>query len=160
MKMKKCETPFGYAIFCDEVRIENTGKQIYIGVYNYEMVIPTGFPVRLRSLAVIANLAERPNESRDDVKFIVSYSGIDKPIAETIVPRADLDALPAPQREPEDGDLFDPIMAMTVVFNMVDVNLSGPGRITVAAERGSESIHLARLKVSHSPIPQPVAIPA
>jgi len=157
MTMKKCETPFGYAIFCDDVRFENTGKQIYIGVYTHEMVIPSGFPVRLRSLAIIASLAERPHESKADIKFIVSYTGIEKPLAEITIAREELDKFPPPERESDDEGPHDPIMGVSAVFNLGDLNLPGPGKITVAAKRDSESIFVGRLKVSQGPIPEMTA---
>ena len=52
--MKSLSHPYLHAIFCDDVRQEVTGKMLYVGVYNGELIAP-GYPLLLPKLAVLAH---------------------------------------------------------------------------------------------------------
>ncbi|WP_319796622.1 DUF6941 family protein [Nitrobacter sp.] len=158
MTPKRCPTPFGYAIFCDEVRFEATGKQIFIGVYNQEMIIAAEFPVQLRLITVVTNFSERPSESKDDITFDVTYTGIEKPVATMMVARSELDKVEPPPPDTSDEYGYDPIMGVGGVLSIADLNLPAPGKLTVVATRGEDRVILGRLRISKGPVPPPLVL--
>ena len=147
MTVLKASTPNGLTIFCDEIRTENNGKQIYIGIYKAEMLLGPSFPARLPSFSVIILYRERPGESSHPVRFAVFVPGAEEPAFEAHVDRAQLDSIPLPT----DEDADDPVLELTLAANFRDFVLQEAGRIKVRAFRGDEEIRLGTLQVRLHP---------
>jgi hypothetical protein len=58
-KLVDSPSVFGSTVFCDDTRIEATGKLIHIGVYQGAMSIHVPFPVRLPTFSFAISLAQR-----------------------------------------------------------------------------------------------------
>ncbi len=52
--MRPLSHPYLHATFCDDVRQEVTGKMLYVGVYNGEL-IAAAYPILLPKPAVVAH---------------------------------------------------------------------------------------------------------
>jgi hypothetical protein len=50
---------FGSTVFCDDTRVEMTGKLIHVGVYQGAMSIHVPFPVRLPTFSFAISLSQR-----------------------------------------------------------------------------------------------------
>ena len=158
MSVVSTSTPNGFSIFCDDVRVEGNGKQIYIGVYLGEMLLTTptaSFPIRLPSLHVIVNYRERKGDSDKPVRLCILIPGQDEPLVQTEIPREHLDSIPLPTG----SDIDDPMVLVSFIFAMRDVVLTQEGRIKVRAYLGDDEVRLGSLKVSLVPPPSTVAAP-
>lgn len=86
--------PGGTAIFCDDVRIENTGKHLYLGVYLGQMVISPSFPAMLPTFAVVFRYRERAAEERRPLKFLIYVPGQSDPAFQTELSTEQIDSFP------------------------------------------------------------------
>ncbi len=136
-------TPGGYSIFCDDIRHENNGKQILIGLYNADMLIDA-FPILLPTFQVLIRYQERPGESSLPVKFVItSPHPTDEKIFEAEVPRENFEKVLIPS----DNNLDDPFVSLNLHASFAGFVLAGPGRIKVRAYRGDDEIRLGALRV-------------
>lgn len=142
----KPETPFGYTIFCDDVRQEIRQKLIYIGVYTGDMVVAGEFPVTLPRLCMIATYCQRPTDERRPVKIKVlapTGSG-DEVVVEGDLPSEGWNI-------PIDRDAEDPIVTATTNIVLEPFTIAIPGTIKVRAYYGDEEIKLGSLQVRKIP---------
>ena len=58
-------TPFGYTIFCDDVRNEINGKVTLVGVYAGDVIVLGTLPVTLPKLGLSVNYHEKLGESEE-----------------------------------------------------------------------------------------------
>ena len=138
-------TPRGSVLFCDDIRQENNGKAIYIGIYTNGMLLGVPPPAALPSFAIAITYVERPNETTDPVRIIVEtpWDEPQSPVAVIDFPVDDFRATPVP------ADVDDPQMTGTVFFRS-----QGPfvvqqlGAITVYAEVGNRRYRLGRLPIT------------
>jgi hypothetical protein len=135
-------TPGGYSIFCDDIRQENNGKQILIGLYTGDMLIDA-FPIQLPTFQVLIRYQERPDESILPVKFvIIAPHPTDEKIFETEVPREAFEKVLVP------SDSFDdPFVSLNLHASFAGFVLARPGLIKVRAYRGDDEIRLGTLRV-------------
>ena len=66
---------FGSTIFCDDTRMEATGKLIHIGVYQGVMSIHVPFPVRLPTFSFAISLSQRVNIFNPKVTYRIFLPG-------------------------------------------------------------------------------------
>jgi hypothetical protein len=140
-------SPTGYAIFCDEVRREDNGKHIHLGVYVGEMVINApSFPVRLPRLSVVINYYETVGESTEPVRFAVFLPGEQAPAGEFTInkPEGPIPPPPAPEEGEQPGE---PLFHVAIVLDIQDPVFKQEGRIRVRAFRGDDEIRLGTLTV-------------
>ena len=62
-----------YTVLCDQIRIENTGKFILVGVYTPDVTVPT-IPFGLATLAFL-NCFETDEAGTWDISFQLSHHG-------------------------------------------------------------------------------------
>src|SRR5712664_3005049 len=105
MSVVRPQTPSGHSLFCEDVRAEDNGKQILIGVYGSYMLVP-GFPFFLPTFRIIIRYNERRGVSAEPIKFRVTVPGNEEPIFEGEIPRESIEAATPPSPDPE---LDDPI---------------------------------------------------
>ena len=154
MSVIQRSSPGGYAMFCDEVRREDNGKFIHLGVYLEEMVITApAFPVRLPRLSVVVNYYERVGESNDPVRFVVFLPGEEAPAGEFELTKPE-GPIPQPPADSAE-DLGPPLFHMTIVIDIRDPVFKQEGRIRVRALRGDDEIRLGTLGVRLNQIPVP-----
>jgi hypothetical protein len=136
-------TPSGYSLFCDDIRQEDNGKQILIGLYHGDMLVES-FPILLPTFRVLIRYQERINESRLPIKFVVTVpdeAGNDTPVFQADMPRESLDSVPAPS-----DNVDDPFATLNLnaVFSPL---ILYQGRIKVRAYRGDDEIRLGTLRI-------------
>jgi hypothetical protein len=137
-------TPNGYSLFCDDLRQEDNGKQILIGLYSSDMLVNT-FPIQLPNFRVLIVYHERLNESRLPVRIVItapSAPNDDITIFEAELPRESFDQIPPPSDNAED-----PLVSVTLNAGFSGLVLMNPGRIKVRAYRGEDEIRLGTLRV-------------
>jgi hypothetical protein len=66
---------FGSTIFCDDTRMEATGKLIHIGVYQGAMVIHIPFPVHLPTFSFAISLSQKVNIFNPKVTYRIFLPG-------------------------------------------------------------------------------------
>ncbi len=141
-------TPNGYSIFCDDVRMEANGKQIFIGVYGTDILMPS-FPIQLPMLHVVIKYNERPGESTHPVKFVITIPGQEAPVFTAEVPREDLAKAIIPIAP--DDDVDDPIITLNLLAGFPGIIFPQAGRIKVRAYRGDDEIRLGTIRVRLHP---------
>jgi hypothetical protein len=149
-------SPFGYTIFCDDVRQENNGKFLYIGVYTTEMIIYGQPPGLLPTFAAIVHYAERADEQGDDIISLKMFvPGMDQPISELPVDPAAMKSVPLPPPL----EVEDRIIRASIPLKFSPFVIPQEGLIKVRAYRGEDEIRLGTLQVKFQPIPQPESAP-
>jgi hypothetical protein len=124
-------TPYGYTIFCDDIRQEANGKLIYIGVYSAEMIIFGTPPMLLPTFVAATTYRERPGESDAPVKIKMFVPGSDDAAVELDLPVAVMrSAQFAPETEGEDR-----MYAASIPIRAVSLLLKQDGLIKIRAYR-------------------------
>lgn len=136
-------TPRGNVLFCDDIRMENSGKLLFIGVYTGGLVINSDFPVALPTFYAAVSYIERPGESDEPVQIVMrsSWDEPGTPIASADLP---VDEFRKP-RPP--GDLEDPQFMANVHLGLAPFEIKRPGEIIVYAVRGDKEYRLGVLSV-------------
>src|SRR5438445_2168364 len=100
------DEPYGFSVFCDDIRAEVGGKASFIGVYNSIMFMPS-FPAVLPKFGIIIFFNE-PAEmirTRDfTVNINVFLPGQDEPIFTGDIPPVTEEVLAALTKPPEVPD--------------------------------------------------------
>lgn len=145
MKSIAPTTPYGYTIFCDDVRLEASGKSIYIGIYRDSLILNTQLPSVLPKFCLVIHYFERPNESKEPVTVHVYLPDdqVGSPTHTAELPIQDARQNPL---EPETPDA-DPIIGVISHLMFSPLALKSEGRIRVRAYRGDFEIRLGTLGV-------------
>jgi hypothetical protein len=144
-------TPFGSTIICDDVRVENNGKKMYIGVYD-QMYVHADFPVVLPSLYFVVRYAEGLGESEDAVviKVFLPGSNVNNPAIEALFwpagPRSGLGEEKIIQDRPDD-EKRDPMRIGTLPLMLSPAVITQEGEIRIRAYRGEDVIKLGAMQV-------------
>jgi len=151
-------TPFGYTIFCDDIRHELDGKTTLVGIYATDMIFRIPLPAILPKLGFVIKYFERPGESSDPVKIQIFLPGDeqDKPTIEAELPYEEMRARPPPS----DPEAKDPRIGVSLNLGMAPFKVAKEGRIKVQAIRGSEVIRLGSLRVKVAPKDQSEPAPS
>ncbi len=147
--------PWGFTVFCDDVRLEANGKLLYIGVYPGDMVIYGILPALIPSFAALVRYSEKPGESTDRVTIKVFPPGGDDPIVaielDTVMLRSTNLSTDVPNEEQ--------LVSSLVPIRISPMPIEHEGRIRVRAYRGNDEIRLGTLNVRVLP-PNQVSIPS
>jgi hypothetical protein len=145
-------TPYGYTIFCDDLRQEANGKLIYIGAYAAEMIIFGAPPMLLPTFVAAITYRERPGESDVPVKIKMFMPGSDDAAAELDLPVA---VMRSTQFPPEtEGE--DRIYSAFVSIRASPLLVRQGGLIKIRAYRGDDEIRLGALAVKfQAPLSSP-----
>jgi hypothetical protein len=139
-------SPFGYVIFCDDVREEVGGKLTIVGAYGADMVIAAILPVTIAKFAMVVKYFERPGESTEPVRIEVYFPGDEegKPATALDLPVEEIRNMPPPKGyKNEDlriGTTFQVLFPPTV--------FQTEGFVRVQAIRGQDIVRLGRLRVT------------
>ena len=153
-------TPGGYTLFCEDIRKENNGKRIYLGVFTGSMLLTGEFPMAIPSLKIVVTYLERPGESEEPVKIRVFLPGArdgDSATEVEIVPagKRPEPRLNRPSDRPE-NEKNDPIKKWMKDISISPAVFQHAGEIRVRAYRGNDVIKLGALRVGKKPDPKKV----
>ena len=141
----------GFTVFCDEVRQESNGKNIYIGVYNNVIIFPANDPPPIPSLTLLVNLWIDPDVSlNEDLDLRVTVPWADEPAIQMKfdVKKAILDGKKTGMLE--DGQILS--IQIPLVFN--NLKFEKEGLISVRAYASREEFKLGSLMIKFMD-PQP-----
>lgn len=150
MKSARIPTPYGFTIFCDDIRQEASGKFLFIGVYRGSLIVKGAFPALLPTFAVAVSYLERPGESADPVSVSVYLPGEETPVAATSLPVDEFRKQTVPEEDAKELD-GDPIPTMNFNFVFSPLLLTRPGRISVRLTRGDSVYRIGSLKIEAAP---------
>lgn len=144
----KRQSPNGFVIFCDDLRVEAGNKHSLMGIYQDVIRLQGGFPNTLTKLVVSANYMERPGEATTPVDVVVSTPGVegDIEVARFSIPDDWRDMI-----LPDDMVASDIFLRATanLVFN--NLTFAAPGRIKVWVETGDKKFRLGTIGVVSEP---------
>jgi len=141
---------FGLTLFCEDFRMESTGKHMYIGVYTTVMNVHAPFPFVIPKFVFAIHYSEQPNVFSDDLSFRIFLPGDpdDTPSIEVPVSKESREKIKYDTTDDEQIlRMFLPIVAQPLV-------LKQEGRIRVRVICGNFTAKLGTLKVEHK-LPQP-----
>jgi hypothetical protein len=142
--------PFGYSIFCDDIRVEIDQKLTFVGAYSAAMVVHGQFPATLPKLGFSITLFEpielaKARTEEVIVNIYLPNDPDDKPtFTINLPPNPDQVELDERECANEDGPL---LMIMNANLISAPLVIKGPGLIKVRALYGGKVIRLGSLKV-------------
>jgi hypothetical protein len=149
---------FGSCIFCDDIRIENTGKLIYIGAYTGRMYVPNSFPVVIQKLAVAIDYSQLPSKFMSPKFWVFLPGDEEKPAIEAVMPEetgaSALDQVLKSELPVSRDAVYANVNATFTFFNLV---IKEKGLIKVRAVRGQELVKIGTLFVRPVDEAQPAA---
>lgn len=136
--------PYGTTTFCDDIRTENNGKHLYIGVYQDAIISEQDFPLVLPTFAMAIKVLEPiEDRGRDLIIKVLGTENFSEPILEIQLPNDRWNAIEHPEFDREShyiGSLF--------IVKVAGFALNGPGILKVRAYRDSEEFRLGSIRVS------------
>jgi hypothetical protein len=142
-------SPNGSVMFCDDIRFEANGKQIFVGCYTAELIISPAFPAVLPTFAAFIRYTERQSETYLPLKFKIFVPGQADAAYEADVSKEQLEAVP----KPKDPEAEDPIIMIGFVAQFRNFVIPSPGFIRVRVYRADDEIKLGSLRVRLSEQP-------
>ncbi len=156
---------FGSTIFCDDTRMEASGKLIHIGVYQGVMSIHVPFPVSLPTFSFAISLAQRVSVFDPKITYRVFLPGDpDDASSDEASIVAEMDEATPGERAKKAGELSDAMgipaehrefvrSFATLGFNALE--LKQPGQIKVRADIGGKRYKIGSIFVLAAPPPTP-----
>lgn len=143
------QTPYGYTLFCDDIRQEIGNKVSLIGIYSGELIILGQLPIALPKLALRIVYNERPGESTEPVELRIYLPGDndDLPSVKASIPLEKIRSEPIPAGQ----DWTDPVMTATLHTEIAPLQIKQEGFLKVRAYRGDLEIRLGALRISVRP---------
>ena len=154
---------FGSTVFCDETRIEMTGKLIHIGVYQGVISVNVPFPAKLPMFCFAISLAQRvdifnpeityriflpgdPDDASSDEASIIAEMGETNPgdMIKQADAAADAMRVPGEQRE---------YVRSFANMGFQTLELKRPGLIKVRADIAGKRYRLGSISVVAGPAP-------
>jgi hypothetical protein len=151
MKVVEWSSPFGYTIFCDDIRQEIAGKFTLVGVYGLEMTVFGTLPTRLAKLALSVAYVERIGESEEPLELLVYVPGDadDAPTLRAPVPEDKLTQFRHVKVPPYVGETPWTMLTFQVAFSPIELKQEGALRVRMI--RGDEEIELGALRIRAQP---------
>lgn len=144
------ELPYGYTLFCDDIRREIGGKSSYIGVYKTDLAVAGGFPYSLPQLGLVIIYSEtRDPPSSGPVTFKIFMPG-DEDDSPSIKGEFPMDEA---RQYPSDPNVPAQDKRLTVTLRLVlsPVVLHQEGYVKVRAYTENAEVRLGTLKVVRAP---------
>lgn len=141
--------PYGYTIFCDDIRQEADGKIALMGVYGPDMNVPQ-FPFLLPFFCFAVRYIESPEDTAIPLEIHIYFPGDleNAPSQKISIPGG----RPIPPPPPSDGHPeFDTRLGLSLNLKVGGITLKQQGRIKVRMIRGDQSIRLGALRVNPMP---------
>lgn len=133
---------YAYSIFCDDIRTEDSGKQIFIGVYHDSLVVPS-FPILLPSFCIYTSAHTRFERPFKMIATRIILN--ERVVIEDELPESVLESRP----EIPDSHLADATLRFTVkrVMRLQPFILEGPGVLRVRVGTESETLRAGGLRI-------------
>ena len=141
--------PYGYTIFCDDIREEVGGKFSYMGRYFTEMLIPGAIPAVLPRLAAAVNFVF-PRPQRGGLLRVVM--SVETGTIHTIVHELTLGELP------DDPNQSGDVLFSTVNLVVSPIIFHGDSQIRVRGYLDDREIKAGSLRVRIVPPPDALAL--
>lgn len=166
MMAKMVDSPdvFGSTVFCDDTRVEATGKLIHIGVYQGAMSIHVPFPVRLPTFSFAISLAQRVSIFNPKVIYRIFLPGDPDDAS------SDEASIVAEMNEANPGDLIKQADTLSDAMGVREesrqfvrsfanmafqtLEVKQPGMIKVRADIAGIRYRLGTLAVGPAPVPK------
>jgi hypothetical protein len=144
-------SPYGYSLFCDDLRREEGGKITLVGLYGSEMIVHGSVPTALPKLALVVTYSERLGESDDPLELLVYFPGDSDDAPTHRLPLAADLVEGFRKRRVSELELDDPrlIMRLDAVFSPILIKQEG--HIKVLMIRGDTEIRLGALRIRTQP---------
>ncbi len=143
-------SPYGYTLFCDDLRREEGGKITLVGLYGAEMIIFGSFPVGLPKLALVVTFVERPGESDEPLELVIYFPG-DPDDAPTHRFPIKPDILDGFRKQSPEPDAEDPILTLRLDVLLSPALIKQEGHMKVRIIRGNTEIRMGALRVRAQP---------
>jgi hypothetical protein len=126
-------------VYCDDVRVETSGKRILIGVYTATMYVPQ-FPATLPKFCVILSYLGSADTPPEKLRFLVFRDG--ELLAEQALPDG------AARKLLNDADGLDaPLIRAMMQMEFSPFELTGPCTLRVRAEVDGIELRSSALRV-------------
>ncbi|MEJ5207462.1 hypothetical protein [Denitratimonas sp. CY0512] len=138
--------PYAYAIYCDDIRQEISGKVTLVGTYTGSLLVRS-FPVTLPKLCLALNVVTPVEGSFGDLKIRITHNEV--VIAEGGMTAPDLHAAFAATRNCGDDNPSNDGRQLLAGFHFIfsPIRLEEPGRIRVHVEAGGEEFKANALRI-------------
>ena len=145
MKSIGPETPYGYTIFCDDIRREIGNKISFVGIYIGSINLHKSLPFQFPKFGFAITYCERSGESTEPVTLRIFLPGEDEenPFIKSELPVEQL----RNQEPPQDKDTKDPILTCNIQIVAQPMIIKANGLIKVRAYRGDLEIRLGTILV-------------
>jgi hypothetical protein len=137
----------GHALFCDDVRIEQTGKAIYIGVYRSQMIFQS-LPAKTTLSAVISMSC--PLDVEFDQMSISVFLG-DNIIAGAEITSEQLRDAFSRARQEEASDGPNATLNLEAILTMGDLAIEAPTTMRVLLAADGNQQEIGRLQIREAP---------
>jgi hypothetical protein len=139
--------PNGFVLFCDDVRQEVTGKTIFVGAYQHEMIFHASPPITIAILAASIWYRFSPADVPPRVEFRIVFENKagERTVLYTNV--ADLTA-PAEVPPPPTDPNIQPYMEVHHVARMAQIVIPEAGLIRARVYVGDDEVRLGTLEAS------------
>jgi hypothetical protein len=140
--VRKPETPFGYAVFCDDIRRELGNKSSLLGIYAGVANFDADFPITIPKFCIAVNWVQHRDDERKPIKLRVLLEN-DQSAKEQIVIEGDIPVESfdlAPRLSPEDE-----IIQAMIHIALAPLVVEEPSRLKVRAMYGDEEYRLGSL---------------
>jgi len=143
MGQKEISTPYGYTIFCDDIRQEEGGKTSFMGVYRGLMTLPA-IPMTLPKFCLAIWYFERANESTEPLEFraYFPWDPDGKPSFSAPITNPSFRDAPMPT-----GVSLDAFPGIEFHVAFAPLEIKSAGTIRVSAFRGELEIRLGSLPI-------------
>lgn len=151
MRIASPSTPTGHTLFCDDIRMEASGKAILVGLYSGHMFMFGEFPLVLPKLCFRISYSERPGESSDPIQIRIYFPGdsTETPTFSTEIKREQIVAS-GPMPDFPDSDT---LISTILQFELAPATIKQAGPIRVRAYRGDTEVRLGSLIVHKAQSP-------
>ena len=139
----KLAPPWGYSVFCDDIRKEADNKYSLMGIYSGQIYLPE-FPALLSKFCVAVTYFEEFNKAPEDLCLRLYVPGDLPDVPSFFIPLPPMPklAMPAEERTPE--EVFSTV-TMSLPFSQFEIRQEG--EIRVRMKRGDQEVRLGTLQI-------------
>lgn len=135
--------PYGYTIFCDDVRRELAAKSTFVGVYDGELRVFGKLPLILPKLVAVVSFFEEPGDGGEplELRIHLPEDSDEEPSKRAEYPPRNHDWNPD---LPRDGQQF----SLKAIIEFCPLEIKQYGRLRVRMKRGDEIYRLGSIMIS------------
>ncbi len=138
-------TPYGYTVFCDDIRQEMNHKTMILGIYSGDIIVNDEPPTLMEKLVFSVSYFEKPGESDEPLQLLIFSPG-DADDAPSV--RLDMPSDWRHETKLVDQDADDPRIGFTMVLTMAPFKIAQTGYLKVRMVRGDTMVRLGSIRVT------------